>query len=229
MNAPDGAPETDGTGARQPGPDRPTGGAAPAESTARTGSATRTEPAAAAEATARTEGARTESTARTTGSAARSDSADGGEATDPAGASVAVDRQAPSGATLAPASRRFPRFTRGVARPEGGGRAASGDAPAPARQWPMLAVLGTAGIGLLITALDVFRVGTLIIGLALVGGAVIRWMVPSVGMLAVRSRFTDMITYGGLGVLIVLLALMAQPDPWLEIPFLDDALHFTVK
>ncbi|NKI40541.1 DUF3017 domain-containing protein [Streptomyces physcomitrii] len=234
MNAPDGAPETDGTGARQPGPDRPTGGAAPAEPAARTGSATRTEPAAAAEATARTEGARTESTARTGSAAraestARSDSADGGEATDPAGASVAVDRQAPSGATLAPASRRFPRFTRGVARPEGGGRAASGDAPAPARQWPMLAVLGTAGIGLLITALDVFRVGTLIIGLALVGGAVIRWMVPSVGMLAVRSRFTDMITYGGLGVLIVLLALMAQPDPWLEIPFLDDALHFTVK
>ncbi|WP_263169787.1 DUF3017 domain-containing protein [Streptomyces sp. SCSIO ZS0520] len=222
MNAPDEAPETEGTGARQSEPDRPTDGAAPAEPTTRAGSATRTEPAAAAESTARTEGARTEG-------GARSESADGGKGTDLAGASVAVDREAPSGATLAPASRRFPRFTRGVARPEGGGRAASGDAPAPARQWPMLAVLGTAGIGLLITALDFFRVGTLIIGLALVGGAVIRWMVPSVGMLAVRSRFTDMITYGGLGVLIVLLALMAQPDPLLEIPFLDDALHFTVK
>ncbi|AJE85117.1 hypothetical protein SLNWT_4741 [Streptomyces albus] len=228
MNAPDEAPETEGTGARQSEPDRPTDGAAPAEPTTRAGSATRTasatrtEPAAAAESTARTEGARTEG-------GARSESEDGGKGTDLAGASVAVDREAPSGATLAPASRRFPRFTRGVARPEGGGRAASGDAPAPARQWPMLAVLGTAGIGLLITALDFFRVGTLIIGLALVGGAVIRWMVPSVGMLAVRSRFTDMITYGGLGVLIVLLALMAQPDPLLEIPFLDDALHFTVK
>nr|WP_257139009.1 hypothetical protein [Streptomyces sp. rh34] len=34
-------------------------------------------------------------------------------------------------------SRRFPRFTRDTARPEGGGRAASGDAPAPARQWPV--------------------------------------------------------------------------------------------
>jgi len=38
------------------------------------------------------------------------------------------------------ATRRFPLFTRDTARPEGGGRAAPGDAPAPARQWPILAV-----------------------------------------------------------------------------------------
>ncbi|EST31564.1 hypothetical protein M878_16425, partial [Streptomyces roseochromogenus subsp. oscitans DS 12.976] len=31
-------------------------------------------------------------------------------------------------------TRRFPRITRDTARPEGGGRAAGGDAPAPARQ-----------------------------------------------------------------------------------------------
>ncbi|QKW11092.1 DUF3017 domain-containing protein [Streptomyces sp. NA04227] len=147
----------------------------------------------------------------------------------PAGATVVVDREHPSGATVAAPSRRFPRFTRGVARPEGGGRAASGDAPAPARQWPMLAVLCTAGLGLLITAFDAFRVGTILVGLALVGGAVLRWALPSVGMLAVRSRFTDMVTYGVLGTVIVLLAMMAQPDPWLEIPFLGDTLHFTIK
>ncbi|MFC5215405.1 DUF3017 domain-containing protein [Streptomyces coerulescens] len=126
-------------------------------------------------------------------------------------------------------TRRFPLFTRDTARPEGGGRAASGDLPAPARQWPVLVVLGLVGVGLLITALDVFRVGTLFIGGALLAGAVMRWLLPSVGMLAVRSRFTDIVTYGVLGLTIVLLALMAQPKPWLQVPFLKDALHFTVE
>ncbi|MBB5119589.1 DUF3017 domain-containing protein [Streptomyces eurocidicus] len=124
-------------------------------------------------------------------------------------------------------SRRF-QLTRDTARPEGGGRAAPGDAPAPARQWPLLTVLGVTGVGLLVVSLDAFRVGTLLIGLAMIGGAVLRWALPSVGMLAVRSRFTDMITYGGLGVAILLLSLMAQPHPWVKIPFLEDVLHFTV-
>ncbi|WP_405685175.1 DUF3017 domain-containing protein [Streptomyces sp. NBC_00057] len=130
-------------------------------------------------------------------------------------------------------SRRFPSFTRDTARPEGGGRAASGDAPAPARQWPLLAVLCTAGIGLLIVAVDpfeeAFRIGTMLIGVALIGGAVLRVVVPSVGMLAVRSRFTDLVTYGLLGFLIVMLALVAQPKPWLDLPFLEAAVHFTIR
>ncbi|MEU5052331.1 DUF3017 domain-containing protein [Streptomyces sp. NPDC021096] len=126
-------------------------------------------------------------------------------------------------------SRRPPRLTRDTARPEGGGRAAPGDAPAPARQWPLLAVLGATGLGLLVVAFDAFRVGTILVGLAMIGGAVLRWVLPDVGMLAVRSRFTDMLTYGGMGLAIVLLALMAQPHPWLKIPFLDDVLHFTVQ
>ncbi|MGA5201536.1 DUF3017 domain-containing protein [Streptomyces variegatus] len=125
-------------------------------------------------------------------------------------------------------TRRFPLFTRDTARPEGGGRAASGDAPAPARQWPVLAVLGLAGLGLLITAFGQFRLGTLLIGVALLGGGTMRWLLPDVGMLAVRSRFTDIVTYAVLGLVIVMLALMAQPEPWLQIPFLKDTLHFTV-
>ncbi|MEU6377691.1 DUF3017 domain-containing protein [Streptomyces sp. NPDC046909] len=126
------------------------------------------------------------------------------------------------------ATRRFPLFTRDTARPEGGGRAAPGDAPAPARQWPILAVLATVAIGLLVTALDNFRVGCLLIGAALLAGGVLRWLVRDVGMLAVRSRFTDILTYGVLGSVIVLLALMAQPSPWLVLPFLKDTLHFTI-
>ncbi|QNE75472.1 DUF3017 domain-containing protein [Streptomyces finlayi] len=136
-------------------------------------------------------------------------------------------------AAAAPRSRRFPSLTRDTARPEGGGRAAPGDAPAPARQWPLLTVLFVAGAGLLVVATDpfaeAFRIGTVLIGVALVTGAVLRWVVPSVGMLAVRSRFTDLVTYGLMGTLIVLLALMAQPQPLLDVPILEDAVHFTIR
>lgn len=126
-------------------------------------------------------------------------------------------------------TRRFPLFTRDTARPEGGGRAASNDAPAPVRQWPVFLVVGLVGIGLLITGLDVFRWGLVLVGAALLIGAVLRWFLPDVGMLAVRSRFTDIVTYGVLGTAIAILALMAQPDPLLGIPFLKDLLHFTVS
>ncbi|WP_326699409.1 DUF3017 domain-containing protein [Streptomyces sp. NBC_01754] len=130
------------------------------------------------------------------------------------------------------ASRRF-SLTHDTARPEGGGRAASGGAPAPARQWPLLTVLCAAGAGLLIVAIepfaDAFRIGAILIGAALLAGGVLRWLVPSVGMLAVRSRFTDLVTYGLMGALIVLLALMAQPKPWLYVPFLQDLVHFTIR
>lgn len=130
------------------------------------------------------------------------------------------------------ASRRFPSITRDTARPEGGGRAAPGDAPAPARQWPLLSVIGTVALGLVIVGLDpfdeAFRIGTILIGMAMIAGAVLRWILPSVGMLAVRSRFTDIVTYGSLGTAIVVLALMVQPDPWLQIPFLEHAVHKTV-
>ncbi|MCB8904174.1 MULTISPECIES: DUF3017 domain-containing protein [unclassified Streptomyces] len=128
--------------------------------------------------------------------------------------------------------RPAPSLTTDTARPEGGGRAAPGDAPAPARQWPLLTVLGLAGLGLLVVGTDAFwqsfRIGTMLVGAALLVGAVLRRVLPSVGMLAVRSRFTDMITYGVMGGLIVLLALMVQPAPWLKIPFLEDVLHLTV-
>jgi len=126
------------------------------------------------------------------------------------------------------ATRRFPLFTRDTARPEGGGRAAPRDAPAPARQWPILAVLSTVGLGLLLTALDLFRLGILLVGVALLVGGLLRWLLPDVGMLAVRSRFTDIVTYGVLGGAIALLALMIQPHSLLKLSFLTDILHFSV-
>ncbi|MEW2634630.1 DUF3017 domain-containing protein [Streptomyces sp. NPDC048389] len=150
------------------------------------------------------------------------------------GASGGEPREADDDPSVRPSgSRRPPAVTRDTARPEGGGRAASGDAPAPARQWPLLSVLCLVGAGLLLIGSDMFadavRVGTILIGAGLLLGAVLRRATPSVGMLAVRSRFTDMITYGLLGTVIVLLALVAQPKPWLDVPFLENAVHFTVR
>jgi hypothetical protein len=122
------------------------------------------------------------------------------------------------------ASERYP--TRGTARPEGGRRTASGSAPAAIRQWPLLSVLGATLAGLLAT-LGSFRIGLLIVGGALLAGAVMRVWLPAVGMLAVRSRLTDVLTYGILGTTIVVLTLMAQPDPWIEVPFFNDVLRFS--
>ncbi|MFI6690350.1 DUF3017 domain-containing protein [Streptomyces sp. NPDC050433] len=165
---------------------------------------------------------------------------DGAAAADAADTADAADEKKAAGEgepagdaqTAHSTSRRFPTVTHDTARPEGGGRAAPGDAPAPARQWPLLTVLGATGLGLLIVGLapfkESFRYGTILIGVALITGAILRRIMPSVGMLAVRSRFTDMVTYGLLGVAIVLLSLMTQPKPWLEIPFLEDVVHSTV-
>ncbi|MFE6834548.1 DUF3017 domain-containing protein [Streptomyces sp. NPDC057705] len=126
-------------------------------------------------------------------------------------------------------SRRFPSVTRDTARPEGSGRAVPGAVSTPARQWPMLSVLAATAAGLLATALGHPKIGCLAIGVALIAASVLRRVLPSVGMLAVRSRFTDMITYGLLGVAITLLALVIEPKPLLEIPFLESAVRFTVR
>jgi hypothetical protein len=122
-----------------------------------------------------------------------------------------------------------PAVTTGTSRPEGGGPAAGGDAPAPARQWPILLVIAGVAIGLIITATGAFRSGTMTIGASLLVGAGLRWGLSKVGMLAVRSRFTDVITYGALGVAILLFAMMAQPNPLIRIAFLEDIIHFSVK
>jgi len=124
---------------------------------------------------------------------------------------------------------RFPQATTDTARPEGGGAAVGRRHSAPARQWPLLTVMGGVGAGLAITAAGAFRVGLIMVGASLLLGAVLRWLLPSVGMLAVRSRFTDLITYAVPGVVIVLLTLMAQPDPILHVPFLDHVMRFAVR
>jgi hypothetical protein len=169
------------------------------------------------------------------GPRARAESGAGGTTAEPVdgvdGAKGVVSAPGPDGPVRT--TRRFPLFTRDTARPEGGGRAAAVDAPAPARQWPLITVLGMTALGLLLVAVDAFgtgfRLGTVFIGAALLTGAVLRWVLPSVGMLAVRSRFTDIVTYGALGLVITLLALMTQPNPWLKIPILESVVRFTMR
>ncbi|MFG2712754.1 DUF3017 domain-containing protein [Streptomyces goshikiensis] len=147
----------------------------------------------------------------------------------PAATDATAEPTAGGGAREGRGTRRFPSVTRDTARPEGGGRAAPRDAPAPARQWPMLSVLAATAVGLLVTAVGHPRIGCLFIGVALIAAAVLRRVLPSVGMLAVRSRFTDMVTYGVLGVAITLLALVMQPKPWLDIPSLESTVHFSIR
>ncbi|MFD0145773.1 MULTISPECIES: DUF3017 domain-containing protein [unclassified Streptomyces] len=178
-------------------------------------------------------GARDTSDASDAGARHASDASDASAVEGPDGAPEAEgDSGTAASGDASGRSRRPPALTTDTARPEGGGRAAAGGAPAPARQWPLLTVLGLAALGLLVVGTDLFpqafRVGTILVGVALLTGAGLRRALPSVGMLAVRSRFTDMVTYGVMGVLIVLLALMVQPAPWLKIPFLEDILHLTI-
>lgn len=115
--------------------------------------------------------------------------------------------------------RRPPVETTGVSRPEGGRPAAGPAAPPPVRQWPIVFVLTVVGVGLLVDALGAWRPGTVTIGVGLLLAGVLRGVLPSVGMLAVRSRFTDIVVTGLLGALIVVLTLSAYPHPLLHLPF----------
>ncbi|MFI9269201.1 DUF3017 domain-containing protein [Kitasatospora sp. NPDC052896] len=98
--------------------------------------------------------------------------------------------------------------------------------PLPIRQWPMTLVLAVVTIGLGLTCAVDFRYGLLTIGGGLMLGALLRALVPEVGLLAVRSRFTDVLVLLVLGLAIAVIALLAQPDPWLQIPALEDFGHY---
>ena len=77
------------------------------------------------------------------------------------------------------------------------------------RQLPLLAVLLTVGAGLLVVTLGHWRQGLVMIGLVLIGSAVLRLLLPvrRVGFLAVRSRLVDVLLLAGAGVALVVLVL----------------------
>ena len=123
-------------------------------------------------------------------------------------------------------SRRPPKSTSGTFPPEGSAAAAGRSQPIPVRQWPIVVVFTVVGVGLTVTALDAFRPGVITIGAGMLLACVLRIVLPEVGMLAVRSRFTDILVMGVLGVAIVVLALASEPNPVISIPFVSDVARF---
>ena len=77
------------------------------------------------------------------------------------------------------------------------------------RQLPLLAAILVVGAGLLLVTFGYWRRGLVVIGLALVGAAVLRLLLPlrRVGLLAVRSRTVDVLLMGGTGVALTILTL----------------------
>jgi hypothetical protein len=77
------------------------------------------------------------------------------------------------------------------------------------RQLPLLAVLVAVGIGLLMVTFEHWRKGLVVVGLALVGGAVLRLLLPMrrLGFLAVRSRPVDVVLLAGTGLALAVIAL----------------------
>ncbi len=78
------------------------------------------------------------------------------------------------------------------------------------RQAPLLAVLVMVGLGLLVLAFDHWRTGIVIIGVALMGAAVLRLLLPvrRLGFLAVRSRPVDVVLLAGTGVALTVIVLL---------------------
>jgi hypothetical protein len=77
------------------------------------------------------------------------------------------------------------------------------------RQLPLLAVLVAVGLGLLLVTFEHWRWGLVVIGLALVGAGLLRLLLPvrRVGVLAVRSRPSDVVLMAGTGLALTVIAL----------------------
>ena len=77
------------------------------------------------------------------------------------------------------------------------------------RQLPLLAVLLAVGTGLLLVTFEHWRIGLVVVGLSLVGAALLRLLLPArqVGFLAVRSRAVDVVLLAGTGLALTGVAL----------------------
>jgi DUF3017 family protein len=77
---------------------------------------------------------------------------------------------------------------------------------------PLALVISGVGIGLVVIALHHFRWGNLVIAGSLLAGAFLRLVLPTrrAGLLAVRARFTDVVTMLVMGVGLLVLALITS-------------------
>lgn len=80
---------------------------------------------------------------------------------------------------------------------------------------PMIAVLLVAAIGLLRVATSNWREGAVLLGGSLLLAAVLRAVLPQdrAGLVAIRSRAVDVLSYTGLGLAVVLLAVTITRNP----------------
>jgi hypothetical protein len=80
------------------------------------------------------------------------------------------------------------------------------------REFPLALVIGVAALGLVIIGLHHFRWGNLLIAGSLLAGAFLRLVLPTrqAGLLAIRSRFTDVVTMSAMGGSLMLLALITS-------------------
>lgn len=78
------------------------------------------------------------------------------------------------------------------------------------RESPLLATLGVTGVGLVAVSFHHWKKGLIVIGVGLLVGAALRLALPArrVGLLAVRGRTADVAVLAGLGLAIVVLALI---------------------
>jgi len=77
------------------------------------------------------------------------------------------------------------------------------------RQLPLLVVLVAVAVGLLLVTFEHWRRGLVVMGLALIGAALLRALLPvrRVGFLAVRGRPIDVVLLAGTGVTLTVVAL----------------------
>lgn len=81
------------------------------------------------------------------------------------------------------------------------------------RQWPLGIVLAGVGIAVVLIAVDRVRAGTIVLAGSLVLAFALRALLPGdrPGMLAVRSRATDLVVLGILAAGLVVLAVWGPP------------------
>jgi hypothetical protein len=77
-----------------------------------------------------------------------------------------------------------------------------------ARHLPMLIVLAIAGVGMARVLTQHWREGAVLLGVALLVAAALRIVLSTdrIGLLAIRGRAIDALSYGGFGVAMVILA-----------------------
>jgi hypothetical protein len=81
------------------------------------------------------------------------------------------------------------------------------------RQWPLGLVLLAVAAGMVLVAVEYWRRGLIVMGLAVVGAGLLRLVLPvrRAGFLAVRSRVIDLVLYLGTGLTLTVIAVLIPP------------------